>query len=269
MKYKKIAIAGFAASMLVGAGTGLVLNIPGGASAASGSGAAISVTTPDDGATDATATNTATDAGHPGRGMGLDNALADLVTTGTITQEQSDAITAALEAKRAEVQAAAEASGVRPERGAAVDAVFTDLVTAGTITQEQADAITTAFEANRPLGGPGGGQGMGDHGGFGGHGGHGHGGPGGGQMLETAATALGITADELKTELEAGKTVAEVATANGVDVQTVIDALVAERTADITQRVTDFVNGVKPADAPDDAPDDVPADSETTATTTG
>src|SRR3954447_26598046 len=61
--------------------------------------------------------------------------------------------------------------------------------------------------------------------------GEGHGrhlGHGGGVDLETAATALGITPDELRTELEAGKTIAQVAGEKGVDVQTVIDALVAD-----------------------------------------
>ena len=43
-----------------------------------------------------------------------------------------------------------------------------------------------------------------------------------------------------------------VATANGVDPQTVIDALVAEATSNLTQRITDMVNGVRPADAPAD-----------------
>ena len=84
---------------------------------------------------------------------------------------------------------------------------------------------------------------------------HGRGGMGGGMALETAATAIGITADELKTELDAGKTIADVATEQGVAVQTVIDAIVADRTADITQRVTDMVNGVAPTPPADDATD--------------
>src|SRR4051794_17858614 len=45
----------------------------------------------------------------------------------------------------------------------------------------------------------------------------------GGPNLDAAATALGITTDELKTELESGKTIAQVASDKGVDVQTVID----------------------------------------------
>lgn len=82
--------------------------------------------------------------------------------------------------------------------------------------------------------------------------------------LETAADAIGITTAELRTALQDGSTIAEVAAANDVDVQTVIDALVAEATtridaavaagrldadradtlkANLEQRITDRVNG--------------------------
>jgi hypothetical protein len=75
-------------------------------------------------------------------------------------------------------------------------------------------------------------------------------GPGqGGPRLDAAAEAIGITADELKTELEAGKSIAQVAEAHGVDAQTVIDALVAagkehlaEMEAELPDRVTELVN---------------------------
>jgi hypothetical protein len=63
----------------------------------------------------------------------------------------------------------------------------------------------------------------------------GHHGPG----LAAAAEALGMTEDELKTELESGKSIADVAGEKGVDVQTVIDALVADASAHIDQEVTD------------------------------
>lgn len=64
--------------------------------------------------------------------------------------------------------------------------------------------------------------------------------------LEAAATALGLTAEELKAELEAGSTIAEVATAEGVDVDTVIEAMVAAATDGIRERVTALVNGEVP-----------------------
>jgi hypothetical protein len=72
------------------------------------------------------------------------------------------------------------------------------------------------------------------------------------EMLTSAAEAIGITAEELKTAIKGGQTIAQVAEANGKTVQSVIDALVAQATTDLTQRITDMVNGVKPA-APTDA----------------
>ena len=60
--------------------------------------------------------------------------------------------------------------------------------------------------------------------GFRGPGGH------GGVQLAVAAEAIGITEDELRTALEDGQSIAQVAEANGVDVQTVIDAMVAAAT---------------------------------------
>ena len=87
--------------------------------------------------------------------------------------------------------------------------------------------------------------------------------------LDVAAEALGMTEDELRDALTEGEgqTIAEVAAAEGVEVQTVIDALVAaatariddevaegdlteeeatERKADLEERMTDLVNGELP-----------------------
>ena len=49
--------------------------------------------------------------------------------------------------------------------------------------------------------------------------------------FETAATAIGIDIESLFSELDSGKSLAEIATANGVDPQVVIDALVADEVA--------------------------------------
>jgi hypothetical protein len=126
------------------------------------------------------------------------------------------------------------------------------LVDDGTITAAQADAVAEYLVANRPA--------------HDGPGGHGHGGRPGfdGEVL---AGLLGIDAETLRTELQGGKTVAEIATEQGVDVQTVIDALVAEATShlqlavdngrltqeeadaklvDLTARITDRVNNGRP-----------------------
>ena len=81
------------------------------------------------------------------------------------------------------------------------------------------------------------------------------------------AGLLGIDAETLRSELVAGKTIAEVATEHGVDPQTVIDALVAEakthldlsvtngrltqeeadaKLTEVTERITDRVNNGGP-----------------------
>lgn len=63
-----------------------------------------------------------------------------------------------------------------------------------------------------------------------------------------AAEALGMTPEELKTELQDGQSVRAVAEARGVDVQSVIDAIVAAVTEQAEERATDFVNRERPAD---------------------
>lgn len=65
--------------------------------------------------------------------------------------------------------------------------------------------------------------------------------------MDTVAEVLGMTNTELREALSAGKTIADVADEKGVAVQSVIDALVAERLAKLTARVTAFVNGAGPA----------------------
>ena len=81
--------------------------------------------------------------------------------------------------------------------------------------------------------------------------------------LAVAATAIGISDDELRTALRSGQSIAQVAQSKGVDVQKVIDAIVADarervaekvqegdltqahadqRLANLPQRVTDMVN---------------------------
>ena len=82
--------------------------------------------------------------------------------------------------------------------------------------------------------------------------------------LTAAADAIGISEDDLRTALEGGQSIAQVAAANDVDAQTVIDAMVAEanahldaavadgelteveaaqRQADLVERITAMVNG--------------------------
>jgi hypothetical protein len=115
----------------------------------------------------------------------------------------------------------------------------------GTITQAQLDAVVAALKDAKPLG---------DH-------------RGGGIRvdLSVAASTIGVTTDELKTALQSGQSIADVATSKSVDPQTVIDAMVAamnqrlaesvtagkltqekadELAASATTRITDIVNGV-------------------------
>ncbi len=174
----------------------------------------------------------------------------------------------------------------RPDRTAELTTVLQPLVDAGTITQAQMDAVITALEAAGPIGG--------------GHGG----GPGGrhgmgGASLDVVATTLGITADEVRTALQDGTTLAELATQHGSTADALIAAIVADRTADINQavtdgkltqaeadtkladlttRVTDFVNNAAPMGGdhgpggghrPDDADDDSTTAATTPATDSG
>jgi hypothetical protein len=138
-------------------------------------------------------------------------------------------------------------------------------VTAGTLTQAQGDALKAKIEAGTvPLVG------------FGGGGpGFGHGGPGGpgGPLgnLDAAATYLGVTSAVLKTDLQGGQTLAQVATAQGKTADGLVSALVtaaksdldaqvtagnltaAQETSiesDLTAHITDLVNGVRPAGGP-------------------
>lgn len=100
-----------------------------------------------------------------------------------------------------------------------------------------------------------------------------------GAALDAAATALGTTPEELRTSLQSGQTIAQLAAAKGVDPQIVIDAIVAAwtareqeevavgehtqeevdaRLADLTAGVTAMVNdttGPGTGDATDGGPD--------------
>ncbi|MDQ3945026.1 MAG: hypothetical protein M3357_07760 [Actinomycetota bacterium] len=165
----------------------------------------------------------------------------------------------------------------KPERGAWLRGALAPLVEKGTITQSQADAVIAALEAAKPVKGPGrhgpGGKGF-------------RGGPG---RLDAAATAIGITVEELRTALQGGESLADVAKSKGVDAEKVVSALVAglkahldqevasgrhtqaevdQKLARVTERIRAFVNGEVPLKArpggfrhrhgfgarPDDAP---------------
>lgn len=168
------------------------------------------------------------------------------------------------------------------EPGQWVRGALDELVQDGTITAEQADAVAAKLDEKRPAR-------PGRHGGPGGPGGHHGRGPGGG--MDAAATAIGIEPQELFEAMRNGSTVAQVAQEHGVDVQVVIDAMVAEmnthldeevaegeltqeeadaRKAEAVTRITEMVNNPMP-ERPEGGPkgrgghhdDDAPADDTT------
>jgi hypothetical protein len=164
----------------------------------------------------------------------------------------------------------------RPDPSTRLQEALQPLIDAGTITQAQADAVIEALVAARP-------EGMGGPRGGGRHGGR-------GARLETVATALGITAEEVRAGIEGGQTIAELAVANGKTAQDVIDVLIEEATtrinqavtdgkitqaeadtklADVTTRVTEFVNNTPELrGGPGHGPDEAAADDATATTDT-
>lgn len=127
--------------------------------------------------------------------------------------------------------AADPADPARPDPTTKLGEVLKPLVDDGTITQAQADKVIAALVAARPLGGP-----------FGGH--RGPGGPGGfggrifGAGVDVVATTLGMTNDEVRTAIESGQTIADLAVSKGKTAQDVIDAVVTAATTKINAEVT-------------------------------
>jgi hypothetical protein len=103
-----------------------------------------------------------------------------------------------------------------------LDQALSDLVKDGTLTQEQADKVRQKLESTLGRGGP-----RGPRGGFGLL-------QGG---LDEVAKSIGIPTDQLKTELQGGKSIADVARGHNVDPQKVINDLVAAATTRIDDAV--------------------------------
>ena len=106
---------------------------------------------------------------------------------------------------------------------------LTGLVSDGSITQAQADEVATTIAEARP-------EGLGR----GGHWGGPWSGPGGGSRIDTAAAAeaLGISPEELRTATKAGRTLADVAEAEGVAEADLVDALVAAAQTRLSEAVS-------------------------------
>jgi hypothetical protein len=132
---------------------------------------------------------------------------------------------------------AAKRLGVEPsELSDALEQAYSaridEAVAEGELTQEQADALKERIEAGDiPLVG---GSLFGHHGP--GHGPH-HGPLFGG--LDAAAAYLGLTEEELREQLESGKTLAEIATAEGKTADGLEQALLDAAKADLAQAVED------------------------------
>ena len=165
------------------------------------------------------------------------------------------------EESKAIVNDAAKTLGVEPSKlSAALKKAYEDridaAVAAGRLTKQQGDELKQRIESEDfPLLGPPG---------FG----HGPGGPHGFfHGLDAAATYLGLTEDELHSRLESGKTLAEIAKAQGKSVDGLKDAMVKDAKAhldaavkagrlsasmekqmlaDLEQHIDDLVNGKLP-----------------------
>jgi polyhydroxyalkanoate synthesis regulator phasin len=173
-------------------------------------------------------------------------------------QQQSQAV----------INDAANRLGIEPSKlSAALKQALEDRVDAavasGQITKAQGDKFKAAIEsgdvplifAGHPGGGPGGRFGFGFR----------H--PGFGDKLDAAATAIGITEAQLQTELQSGKTLAQIAKDHGKTADDVVNALVADAQkkldaavkagkltqsqadamlSDLKSHITDMVNGTAP-----------------------
>lgn len=114
----------------------------------------------------------------------------------------------------------AAATGIS-DRVSRIKEALQGLVTDKTLTQAQADKVATTLAEKLPPRGP---RGFGR---------------GGLRLLTPEATAsvLGITAEELRTQREAGKTLAQIAAAEGMSKATLIDKLVAAAKAQLAADV--------------------------------
>jgi polyhydroxyalkanoate synthesis regulator phasin len=221
-------------------------------------------------------TNHPTDVHKPGGRRGLAVGLAGGLLAGTaaglvfgvpgLTSAAPDAAPAVLVQQTDEPDTTTEDAPVEP--GTHLRESLQELVDAGTISAEQADAVAAHLVENRP-----------ERGEFGeGHGPGGrHGGMfGRGVASEALTDLLGIDGEELRTQLRDGATLAEIAADQGVEVQAVIDELVAEVTervdnavengridqaeadeklAEAEARITDMVNNGRPERGTTDAED--------------
>jgi hypothetical protein len=204
-----------------------------------------------------TPTTTTTARTDPFRGGGPHGPGDDLQAAATYLGTTTSNLLTQLQAGKTLAQIASSTSG-KSTAGliaalvAAEKTEIADAVRSNRLTQTQADAITAKLQQRftdfvngvHPDHGPGGP--------------HGFGGPG---PLAAAATYLGLSQSALAAQLQAGKTLAQIANAtSGKSAAGLIAALVADAKQhlwsnvppDLEQHITDLVNGVRPAFGPGD-----------------
>jgi hypothetical protein len=109
---------------------------------------------------------------------------------------------------------------------AALGAVLATSVTFGVVATTYAQDQTQAPSTSQGIAQPG------RHGGRGGFGLR-------GAALPTLATTLNLSETDLQTALQAGKSIADIATEQGVTLDSVVEAIVTEQTTKLAQAVTD------------------------------
>lgn len=119
-----------------------------------------------------------------------------------------------------------DATSFLEDRLARLKDALAGLVEDGTLTQDEADTVAETLNDSDVLGrgGPGAHDGFGIRGGV---------------SLDVAAETLGLTTDELRTALQDGSTLAEIAAAQGVETADLVSALVTAATEHIDQAVSD------------------------------
>ena len=308
---KSIVAASVVAGVAGGLVAGLALGVPGfagasgtgvqGTSAAFAKNAVVRVADATTDADDDIATGTATDL--PGtitvQGSSSGESSTDHAPRGPRAAIASDAVAKVLgltaDELKTELQSGKSLADVATAKGVDVEKVKATIledytakeqaeVASGEHTQAEVDQKIADFKTRlddivngvRPAGVPGGMRGEE------GHGKGGHGPRGLMAAADAVAKVLGMTADELKTELQSVKSLADVAKAKGVDVEKVKAAIAADvkahldeevasgehsqaeadqKLANLTSRLDDIVNGVRPAGMPggmrgDDGHDD-------------
>ena len=297
---KSIVAASVVAGVAGGLVAGLALGVPGfagasgtgvqGTSAAFAKNAVVRVADATTDADDDIATGTATDL--PGtitvQGSSSGESSTDHAPRGPRAAIASDAVAKVLgltaDELKTELQSGKSLADVATAKGVDVEKVKATIledytakeqaeVASGEHTQAEVDQKIADFKTRlddivngvRPAGVPGGMRGEE------GHGKGGHGPRGLMAAADAVAKVLGMTADELKTELQSGKSLADVAKAKGVDVEKVKAAIAADvkahldeevasgehsqaeadqKLANLTSRLDDIVNGVRPAGMP-------------------